>query len=221
VNQSLTLNARVTSLLRSRPVIIQILRFAAIGSINTALDFIILNFITKSLGISSGVALGALSAVSFSAAIIQSYFWNKAWAFAESVNLSVFQNAFRLVAVGGVGFAAFVAVFLGAAKDAAGIYFLYILAAFLISQFILWKAFGMKLGASRSGTGAQFFSFLIVSLVGLLINSVIVVIATHFITPYVNSSINADTIKNMAKIVATLFSLVWNFIGYKLIVFKR
>ncbi len=217
---TLTLNNKITTLLRNKPVIIQLLRFAAIGSINTALDFVILNYVTKSFDVTSGVTLGILNVISFSAAIIQSYFWNRAWAFAESSGVSVFQNFLRLMFVGGLGFLAFVGVIVGAAYDASNIYFLLILGAFIVIQACLWKAFALSFG-QHQGAGTQFATFLIVSLVGLLINSTIVVIASNFITPYLEFTINADTIKNVAKICATAFSLVWNFVAYKLIVFKR
>ena len=141
-----TLTIRITELLRSKPVIIQLLRFAAIGSLNTALDFAILNFITKSFNITSGFELGMLNAISFIAAVVQSYLWNRAWAFAENSGVSVFQNALRLVLVGGLGFAAFVTIFLGAAYDASNLFFLLVLTGFLIIELILWKAFGLYFG---------------------------------------------------------------------------
>ncbi len=217
---TLSLSNKITGLLRSRPVIIQLLRFAAIGSLNTALDFVILNYVTKSFDVTSGITLGALNVISFTAAIVQSYFWNKAWAFAESSNVSVYQNFIRLFTVGGLGLATFIAVFAGAYYDGVNTFFLMVLAAFVVVQICLWLAFRLRLGSASSNRN-QFATFVIVSLIGLLINSTIVVIATHFITPYLEFSVNADTIKNVAKICATAFSLIWNFIAYKLIVFKR
>ena len=47
--------SKVEKLLAEKPIILQLLRFAAIGVINTALDFIILNVVTKSLCINSGL----------------------------------------------------------------------------------------------------------------------------------------------------------------------
>ena len=132
----------------------------------------------------------------------------------------MFQNAFRLVMVGGLGFVAFAAVIVGAAYDASSMFFLLILAAFVVTEIILWFAFGLKFG-QQQGAGTQFATFLIVSLIGLAINSTIVVVASKVITPGLEETVNADTIKNVAKIVATAFSLIWNFVGYKLLVFKR
>ncbi len=110
-------SGRVTALLNSKPIILQLLRFAAIGSLNTALDFVILNYITKSFNVTEGLQLGILNVVSFTAAIIQSYLWNRAWTF-NSNTVSSLQNAIRLILVGGLGFASFVAVIIGAANNA-------------------------------------------------------------------------------------------------------
>lgn len=216
----------ISSILQRRPIVLQLLRFAAIGALNTALDFIILNFITKTFDIQSGIALGVLNVLSFGAAVIQSYFWNKAWAFAQSANMTVFQNFFRLVMVGGLGFAAFLAVFVGAGYDASNLFYLLVLVGFIVIEFILWMAFGLRLNSQGSG-GSQFVSFIIVSVIGLIINSAVVVVAVKFsdigvFAEMINRlNLNADLVKNLAKVAATALSLIWNFIGYKLIVFKR
>lgn len=211
---------QINGLLQRRPVILQLLRFGAIGAINTALDFIILNIITTHFGIQSGASLGYLNAFGFAAAVIQSYFWNRAWAFDKSSAASLFQNAFRLVMVGGLGFLAVVAVLFGAGYEASTMFYLYVFAAFLISEYFLWMGFNLKFGPSQHA-GAQFATFITVSLIGLLINSLIIVLATHVITPMLESWVKPEIIKNFAKIIATGVSLIWNFIGYKLFVFKK
>ena len=58
--------------------------------------------------------------------------------------------------------------------------------------------------------------FLLVSGTGILVNSGIVILTTS----YPILSINAKTWLNLAKLFATAFSLVWNFLGYKFIVFR-
>ena len=63
--QLLTFNQKLTQLLANKPVILQILKFAAIGALNTALDFIILNYVTKAFGVESGLNLGLLNVISF------------------------------------------------------------------------------------------------------------------------------------------------------------
>lgn len=65
----------------------------------------------------------------------------------------------------------------------------------------------------------QFLQFLAVTLIGLLINGGIVYMITTWLSPMFGLS--AIAWANVAKVVATAVSLVWNFIGYKFIVFKK
>lgn len=214
-----TLADKITAVLRAHPVIIQLLRFAAIGSLNTALDFIVLNLITKYFNVSFGLSLGQLNVIGFSLAVVQSYLWNRAWTFSAGSSVGLLQNALRLVLVGGLGFSTFLAVVIGANYEASSLYFCYILIAFVVVEVLLWRALGLSFGSKEAKT--QFVTFLIISLIGLAINSAIVVLATKIIGPGLGSVLNEDSVKNIAKIVATAFTLVWNFIGYKLVVFRK
>lgn len=216
----ISLNTYIKTLLASRPVILQLLRFAAIGAINTALDFIILNYITKLYNISAGFELGLLNTVSFSAAIIQSYLWNRAWAFQKNTSGNL-QNAIRLLLVGGLGFSAFVAVIWGAAIGASPVYFLSILITFILIELILWRKFELKLSSTKAHTATQFVAFVIISVIGLLINSLLVSVISTAIAPSLSQFVNPDTVKNAAKAFATIASLIWNFLGYKLVVFRK
>jgi len=69
----------------------------------------------------------------------------------------------------------------------------------------------------KVNVASQFLQFLIISLIGVLINSGIVYMIITWIKPMAGVEIWA----NIAKVIATVVSLVWNFIGYKLIVFKE
>ncbi len=219
--QPQTLNQKLTQLLASKPVILQMLKFGAIGSLNTALDFIILNYVTKSFGVTAGLSLGLLNVVSFGMAMIQSYLWNRAWTFA-STNASPLANLWRLIVVGGLGFGSFVLVFVGGLYGVSDAYYLFILIAFIVFEILIWFGFGLRVGeGTSSGVGHEFGIFILISLVGLVINSAIVVGASTALAPALTSMINADTIKNVAKILATMVSLIWNFVGYKLFVFKK
>lgn len=218
---TLTLNQRLGNLLVAKPVILQILRFAAIGTLNTALDFIILGYVTKSFDVTSGVPLGMLNAISFSAAMIQSYLWNRAWTF-SNFNISPLANAVRLMVVGGLGLLSFLLVIVGGVQGALENYYLFILVVFIVAEIIIWYGFRLKLSdKNNNGIGQQFAVFMIVSIIGLIINSGIVALASIALAPSLTGLINADTIKNVAKILATGVSLIWNFLGYKLIVFKK
>ena len=66
---------------------------------------------------------------------------------------------------------------------------------------------------------ANFITFGIVTLIGLAINSGIVYAITTFVPPtFVDSQ---KLWANLAKVLATGISLIWNFTGYRLIVFKK
>lgn len=65
---------------------------------------------------------------------------------------------------------------------------------------------------------SNFITFATVTLIGLSANTGIVYFLTTYIPPVIVSS---QTLwANLAKLMATVVSLVWNFSGYKLIVFK-
>lgn len=134
----------------------QFVRFAIIGAVNTGIDFLILNLLIFATGIKEGNGLIPLNLISFSIAVINSYFLNKHWAF----------------------------------KD------------------------------KTSGEGAKKFSaFLAVSVVGALINTTVLRVVATNIDPLFN--LDQTLWVNVAKAFATGISLVWNFIGYKLFVFKK
>lgn len=74
--------------------------------------------------------------------------------------------------------------------------------------------------ADEAGEVAKEFSqFAAVTLVGLAINTSVVFTITTFISPLFGLS--PEIWANLAKVAATGFSLIWNFIGYKFIVFKK
>ncbi|MFZ2226323.1 MAG: GtrA family protein [Candidatus Moraniibacteriota bacterium] len=72
-------------------------------------------------------------------------------------------------------------------------------------------------GASQEGV--KFSQFLLVSIIGIIINTGVVYLITSFTTPLFGLS--PQLWANVAKLLATGISLVWNFIGYKFFVFKR
>ncbi len=70
-----------------------------------------------------------------------------------------------------------------------------------------------------AGKKGNFVTFLVVTLIGLSINTGTVYILTTYLGPDSNSS--QTQWANLAKVIATCFSLMWNFVGYKLIVFVK
>lgn len=140
----------------NKKLIIQFSKFIIIGVLNTGIDFAVLNLLMWQTGIYSGKCIILLNAISFSVAVINSYFWNKFWIFR--------------------------------AKE-------------------------------TTQTGKEFAQFISVTLVGMMINTAIVYSVTTLIPPMFGLSV--ELWANLAKIAATGISLIWNFIGYKLFVFKK
>ncbi len=83
----------------------------------------------------------------------------------------------------------------------------------------LWNKFWTFGKRERTGAGSEFLQFFLISVIGIMINSGIIYVLTTLVGPQfgVTKNLWATT----AKIIATPISMTWNFIGYKLIVFKR
>lgn len=144
-------------LARYIPFFNQLGKFVAVGVLNTALDFSVLNFVSRLTGITAGVAVGWVNVPGFVVAVVNGYLWQRLWVFPRQ---DVGRNMF-----------------------------------------------------------IDFPKFLAVTIVGLLINSwIIVIVTTYLPTP---GAIRQELWLNVAKIIATAFTLVWNFIGYKFVVFRK
>ena len=81
----------------------------------------------------------------------------------------------------------------------------------------LWNKLWVFSARDGNGIFYDFPKFLVVSGIGVIVNSGIVILATSYPVTFVNPG----AWLNIAKILATVFSLVWNFLGYKFIVFAK
>lgn len=149
-------NCYLATFINKNKALKQFAKFVVIGVVNTGLDFLVLNFEMLVTGISQGPGMLAQNAVSFSVATINSYYFNKRWAFQDD---------------------------------------------------------------SQKKQGHKFSQFLIVSLIGLVINSTTVFLVTSSFAPLFG--ISPILWANLAKVAATGLSLIWNFVGYKFFVFKK
>ncbi len=138
----------------------QFSKFIIVGGVNTGIDFAVLNSLIFLTGFTSGWQIFVLNCISFSVAVVNSYYMNKRWTF----------------------------------KEAAA-------------------------GLATKDSSVQFSQFFVVSLIGITINGLILTgITTYIAAPF---GLSDQLWANFAKLVATGASLVWNFIGYKLFVFKK
>lgn len=89
----------------SRTTFIQFSKFLLIGVSNTAVDFLVLNTLLIAFATNSSYIFAGYKAISFTVASLNSYIWNKYWAFkqvsAHGVNVREQRN-FILVSIGGL-----------------------------------------------------------------------------------------------------------------------
>ncbi len=137
-------------------MIIKFIKFFAVGLLNTFIDLGILNLLIFTTGLAhkEGVLYGIFKAISFSAAVINSYYFNKLWVFK---------------------------------------------------------------GQGQKKEGIQFSTFLLISIIGGIINvSVATIVFTCvpviFVPPTIWPTISA--------LCGSLTAFTWNFLGYNYIVFK-
>lgn len=209
---------QISKLLKDRPIILQFGKFAAIGFLTAALDFLILNFLSKVFGINAGYQLGLLNIISFIAAVLHNYVWQRHWTFALGQDTGLWRNFIRCALVGGSGVLFVGATILSARFEAPAVVFGGLLVLFFLLLWAFWNNFQLLATQSLGRVPVQFAAFAFVSIIGLLINTFIVSLASSYLADY---GIAEDLAKNIAKVAANAISLVWNFTGYKLIVFKR
>ncbi|MBU1091730.1 GtrA family protein [Patescibacteria group bacterium] len=66
---------------------------------------------------------------------------------------------------------------------------------------------------------SDFITFVAVVLVGVFINGGIVVLLTTYVHPF--GGLSPERWLNVSKVIATAVSLIWSFLGFKFLVFKK
>jgi putative flippase GtrA len=128
-------------------MIMQAIRFGAVGGVNTLLDFGILNLLMWITGITGGSGLVLFNAGAFVLASLNSYLMNKGWTFEDESKGSPGQ------------YALFLAFSTGGLAINSGV--LYLLTAFPLegmSSPMLW-ANGAKAGATAAGMVWNFLTY--------------------------------------------------------------
>ncbi|MBI2056136.1 MAG: GtrA family protein [Candidatus Sungbacteria bacterium] len=85
------------------PLMGQLAKFAAVGFLNTALDFGILNLLSAATGVTAGVVVGGVNIPGFSVAVFNSFFWNKLWVFRGRQHSALLQDFPQFFAVTFIG----------------------------------------------------------------------------------------------------------------------
>lgn len=201
-----------------KKLFLQGVRFLGIGFLNTAVDFAVINFLATLFGIYEGVGLAILNMISFSLAVVHSYYWNKNWAFVSSSSEKVFENIAKFIVAAGIGGVVILAAFYGSNKEYSAGFYVSLILILALGELILWKWLNLSSFVSSSKSKELLF-FFVVSVIGALINTGIITLATSYIDPLFG--MNEKLWLNFAKAAATGISLIWNFVGYKILVFKR
>jgi putative flippase GtrA len=85
-------------------VIKQVAKFVAVGVLNTAIDFIVLNILMFATDIKTGIGYSVFKGISFIVAVINSYVLNRIWTFKSNEKKAGREFA-QFFAVSAVGFA--------------------------------------------------------------------------------------------------------------------
>ncbi|MBI2041883.1 MAG: GtrA family protein [Candidatus Nealsonbacteria bacterium] len=137
-------------------IIKQAVKFILVGILNTLIDLGVLNFLIFASGIAAGPGYSLFKGISFTAAVVNSYFLNKFWTFKVQ---------------------------------------------------------------KTNGVKREFTQFFIVSLVGFGVNVGVASLVVNVIG--VQFGLSPKIWANIGALCATFAAMVWNFLGYKFIVFKK
>jgi len=94
-------------------------------------------------------------------------------------------------------------------------------ASFLVAVFnsYFWNKFWTFRATQLTSTGKEFIQFVVISLIGVVVNVIIASLIVNVVGA--PSGVDPKVWANVGKVAAIPMALIWNFIGYKFIVFKR
>jgi putative flippase GtrA len=137
-------------------VMYKFVKFGEVGGLNWLVDLGVINILVLVSGVASGWITVVYKAISFSVAVVNSYFWNKGWVFSD---------------------------------------------------------------AQKQDQTKEAGKFLIASLIGLAFNAAIFTVIKFF-GPTVYDGLTATQWISAATVVASLAAMIFNFVLYKIWVFK-
>ena len=83
-------------------VVYQFAKFAAVGTLNSFIDFGVVNLLIAIFGVATGIAFSIFKAISFLFATTNSFFWNKFWTF-DSKGGDTTKQAIQFYVIAGIG----------------------------------------------------------------------------------------------------------------------
>lgn len=192
----------------------QFFKFLIVGLNNTGIDFLILNLLMFSFNIYYGLPVIFFNIISFTVAVTNSYLINRFWTFKKEENQRILRTQIILA------FIIFLILFnLKFLKEK----IVFVILSIVFFTIVLWinifvvKNFLLKEKISESSK--EFLKFVILTIMGMIINTTVFYSLISFVSPLFNFS--KVLWANFSKAVATVVSLFWNFICYKFIVFKN
>lgn len=92
-----------TDVLAKNKLFLQFGKFFVVGILNTGLDFVILNFLMWMAQTYKGTPIVIFGTISFSVAVVNSYFLNKYWTFGDASKAQVSQQFVKFLSVAIIG----------------------------------------------------------------------------------------------------------------------
>ncbi|MGB2691846.1 MAG: GtrA family protein [Thermodesulfobacteriota bacterium] len=88
-----------------------------------------------------------------------------------------------------------------------------------VTNSYLWNRYWTFEGGGTEDVGRQFFKFLIVAVIGFIINVAIASFIVNYVEPF--GGVSPILWANIGAFASIVIVILWNFFGYKFLVFKK
>lgn len=189
-------------------------KFLIVGGNNTAIDFFILNILMIIFKTYQQWPIIIFNIISFSLAVINSYLINRFWSFNQIEDKKI--KNLQLLSILTIIFIIFSSQVLKIDFVSVILIVIFFSQVFAVNYYIIRKYIRRDKNFSNF---QQFGRFVFLTIIGMIINSVILYFISSHLQPWPGfSPINWA---NLAKAVATVIALFWNFFAYRAFVFKN